>query len=177
MSEFPTSKSIDDLEATFAANVKKFTAALTAAGATYTIGATKRPPERGYLMHWAWQIAKGGKSAKDVPAKEGVNIEWWHGDDAKSKAAAQEMCDKYDINDLEVAPSLTSRHFEGKAIDMSVSWSGTLKIATADGKTQEITSEPRDSTNADLIAVGKGYSVIHYTDALKDKPHWSTDGR
>lgn len=175
--QFPTSTSIDDLESGFAAKVKLFIAALTAAGATTTINATKRPAERAYLMHWAWKIAKDGYDASKVPAKEGVNIEWWHGDAAKSKAAAQEMCDKYEINNLQVAPSLTSRHIEGKAIDMEVSWSETLKIATADGKTQEITSTPRDSTNADLIAVAKGYGVIHFTEVEKDKIHWSTDGK
>ena len=36
--------------------------------------------------------------------QEGVNINWWHGDAAKSKQAAQEMVDGYGINNLGVAP-------------------------------------------------------------------------
>ncbi len=30
--------------------------------------------------------------------------------------------------------------------------------------------------NADLIAVGATYNVIHFGDAQKDRTHWSTDG-
>ncbi|MEW5987443.1 MAG: hypothetical protein AB1791_12485 [Chloroflexota bacterium] len=176
-SQFPTSTSLDDLDATFGANVKKFKEAMEAAGATISVSATKRPPERAYLMHYAWKIVKENYDAQTVPEKAGVDINWWHGDAAKSKTAAQEMVDGYAINNLSVAPSLTSRHIDGKAIDMTISWSGELKIKKADGTEQTITTEPRDGTNADLIAVGKSYDVIHFTDVDKDKPHWSTDGK
>ncbi len=116
-------------------------------GAQVTISATKRPEERAYLMHWSWMIAKGHYDASKVSAKAGVNINWWHGDQAKSEAAAQEMVDGYGINNLQVAPSLKSRHIEGNAIDMSISWSDSLKIKNADGTDVSITSTPRDGTN------------------------------
>jgi hypothetical protein len=87
------------------------------------------------------------------------------------------MVDGYGTGRLKVAPSLTSRHVEGKAIDMQITWSGTLEIKKKDGKSVKITSAPRDSTNADLIAVGKTYGVIHFHDVQKDKVHWSTDGK
>jgi hypothetical protein len=128
-------------------------------------------------MHWAWKIAKENYDARKVSPKSGVNIEWWHGDQARSKAAAEDMVDGYEINNLNVAPSLTSRHIEGKAIDMSISWQGDLKIKNEDGTGVTIKSTPRDGSNTDLIKVGKTYGVIHFTDVTKDVPHWSTDGR
>ena len=177
VSQFPTSTSISDLDPTFSANVTKFMTALQAAGATISISATKRPAERAYLMHWAWRIVKENYDASTVPGKDGVNINWWHGDQAKSKQAAQEMVDGYGINNLGVAPSTTSRHISGKAIDMTISWNGELKIKNASGTEQVIKSSPKDGTNSALIAVGKTYEVIHFTNVNKDKVHWSTDGK
>jgi hypothetical protein len=87
------------------------------------------------------------------------------------------MVDGYGTGHLKVAPSLTSWHIEGKAIDMNVTWKGTLSIKKKDGGTVRITSAPRDSSNADLTEVGKGYGVVHFRQADKDRTHWSTDGR
>ena len=70
-----------------------------------------------------------------------------------------------------------SRHTEGKAIDMQISWTGILKLKWKDGTTTSIASTPRDSTNDHLIEVGKSYDVVHFQDVQKDKVHWSTDGR
>ena len=99
--EFPTSTEVSDLDSSFSGKVQKFITALEQAGASVTINATKRPAERAYLMHWAWMIAKKGFDPRKVPAMKGVNINWWHGDLATSKHAAQEMVDKYQINKLE----------------------------------------------------------------------------
>jgi hypothetical protein len=174
--EFPTSKEVSDLDSSFAGKVQNFVAALQAAGATVTINATKRPPERAYLMHWAWMIAKKGYDPRKVPAMKGVEINWWHGDLKTSKDAAQEMVDGYGINKLKVAPSLTSHHITGKAIDMEISWSGDLVIKNAKGAAILIKTSPKNQTNRALIAVGRTYQVIHYIEVAKDKVHWSVDG-
>ncbi|HEU4387416.1 MAG TPA: D-alanyl-D-alanine carboxypeptidase family protein [Blastocatellia bacterium] len=173
VSRFPTSKSVNDLEPTFRNNVSRFLSALQAAGANIDIAATYRPVERAYLMHWSYKIAKGIVSARSVPSMPGVNIEWWHGSDADSKRAAQEMASAYQIV---ATPSLTSRHIERKAVDMSISWSGTLQIQKATGQIAVISSSPRDGTNRTLIDVGRSYGVIHLEPPEKDPPHWSTDG-
>jgi hypothetical protein len=175
--QFPTSKSVSDLEADFGAKVQKFIDALTAAGVPPTINATKRPSNRAYLMHWSWRIVKENYDAQTVPARDGVKINWWHGDAEKSKKAAQDMVDTYDTGGGDQAPSLTSRHIDAKAIDMTTNWAGDLKIKNADGTEVTITSEPRTGANADLIKVGATYGVIHFTNAAKDVPHWSTDGK
>ncbi len=177
VSQFPTSTSLDDLDPEFRDKVKAFIAALSVAGGSYQINATRRPKERAYLMHWAWNIAKQNTDVSTAPAMLGVNINWNHGSQEKSRQAAQEMVNAYGIQNLDVAPSLGSRHIYGKAVDMEVSWMGDLSIKTVDGSTQVISSEPRNHTNTDLIDVAKTYGVIHFINISKDKVHWSTDGR
>lgn len=173
VSRFPTSRSVNDLEPTFRSKVSAFIAALQAAGANVRISATYRPTERAYLMHWSYKIAKGIVSARSAPSMSGVAIEWWHGNDSDSKRAAQEMASSYGIV---ATPSLTSRHIERKAIDMSISWSGTLQIKKATGQIVALSSSPKDGTNRSLIDVGRSYGVIHLEPPEKDPPHWSTDG-
>nr|HMS41347.1 hypothetical protein [Pyrinomonadaceae bacterium] len=85
------SKDIEQLEATFRQNVKDFKAALVAAGATVTVNDTKRSDKRAYLFHWSWKISQDKCKPSDATAMAGVDITWDHGDDAKSKAGAQEM--------------------------------------------------------------------------------------
>jgi hypothetical protein len=175
--KFPGSNRIDDLEEGFREKAKAFLKAATDGGAEVKIASTRRPRERAYLMHWSWMIVNRDQDAKKIPAMKGVDIDWWHGDQAASVKKAQEMVDGYGMRNLKVPPALSSRHIEGKAIDMQIVWSGDLKIKKSDGSTVEIRSTPRDNTNPDLIAVGATYGVIHFTDVPKDRVHWSTDGR
>jgi hypothetical protein len=76
--QFPTSTSLTDLEAGFRASLGRFLTALTAAGASYSVSATLRPPERAYLMHWSWRIAREHYDPRQVPAMAGVDIQWAH---------------------------------------------------------------------------------------------------
>ena len=175
--KFLGSNRVDDLEEGFREKAKAFIKAATDGGADVKIASTRRPRERAYLMHWAWMIVNRDQDAKKVPAMKGVDIDWWHGDQAASAKKAQEMVDGFGLRNLKVPPALSSRHIEGKAIDMQIVWSGDLMIKKSDGSTVAIRSTPRDNTNPDLIAVGATYGVIHFTDAPKDKVHWSTDGR
>jgi hypothetical protein len=189
--QFPTSSDVDDLDPTFAVKVRAFLDALVVAKARVRITATRRPPQRAYLMHYAWCIARQwhGTSPASVPAfvpksprEPGVEITWLHRDSkglpdfSASKRAAQAMVNGYQISRLHVPPALRSLHIEGKALDMAISWSGTLDVADASGKTVTITSAPRDGTNADLIKVGASYGVIHLYHVQKDPVHWSVNG-
>jgi hypothetical protein len=170
LGKFPTSTSVSDLKGGFQASVKNFIAALTKAGAKVTISATYRPPERAYLMHWSYKIAKGQDPSK-VPAMSGVDIDWvvkdksGKPDVAASKKAAQEMVNGYGIA---YAPALKSRHTEGNAIDMNVAWSGTLSVDGPDGNQVTIDSSPRDGGNKDLQALGARYGVVKLA---SDPPH------
>ena len=70
-------------------------------------------------------------------------------------------------------PSLRSRHIGGKAIDMTITWTGNLQMQ--DGHGQPVTVPPPGGgdINAKLHRVGATYGVIKL---VSDKPHWSTDG-
>jgi len=176
VARFPNSRSIDKLSVGFRNKVAKFVAALRAAGATVSIADTLRPPERAYLMHFAFSIAREGLSPANVPPKAGVDIQWLHpatpgtpGAKA-SKEAAEKMVTGYGIV---FKPALNSRHTEGNAIDMGIAWIGDLVIEKADGTSVTITSAPRDGGNGSLQKVGESYGVIKL---VTDPPHWSTDG-
>ncbi|WON77767.1 peptidoglycan-binding domain-containing protein [Serratia sp. UGAL515B_01] len=183
VSRFQGSTSTNTLSLLFKKNIDEFLLALRNAGAKVTISATLRPPERAYLMHWSWKIAKGLAKPHEIPTRAGVNIEWAHQkadgtvDISKSTNAAKSMVSAYGMINLNVAPALTRRHIEGNAIDMDISWTGDLEIKDKDDKVITIKSLPRDGMNIELHAVEKSFGVIKYNGGSKDKPHWSTDGR
>ncbi|MBP2167018.1 hypothetical protein J2125_000210 [Erwinia toletana] len=175
--QFQGSTSSQTLSYPFRTYVEQFLSALKQAGAKVTISATLRPPERAYLMHWSWKISRRLVRPSEVPVMAGVNIEWDHKNDAKSLQAANAMVAAYGMTGLHVAPALRSRHTEGKAIDMNISWSGDLNIIDKSNNSVIIKSSPRDGMNTDLHQVGRSYGVIKFHAGAKDKPHWSSDGR
>jgi hypothetical protein len=173
---FPTSNSTATLISGFRQKCDAFLAALGDAGASVTVNATLRPPERAYLMHWSFVIHTGEVEPDDVPEHAGVEIEWVHRkpngspDLTASRAAAAAMVHGYDIAHR---PSLTSLHIFGKAIDMSIEWNGSLRIRKKDGIRKAIGSQPRNGLNHDLWAVGATYGVLKLP---SDPPHWSSTG-
>ncbi|QJS31826.1 hypothetical protein ELH49_36880 [Rhizobium ruizarguesonis] len=88
---------------------------------------------------------------------------------AASRRAASAMVAAYGIA---FQPSLTSRHIEGQAIDMSLHWTGDVTIKNKANKDVSIAGAPRDGFNP--AKVGKSYGVVKHP---SDPPHWSTDGR
>lgn len=174
--QFPNSRNIEDLAEPFRAGVKKFLAALKKAGATVAVADTLRPPQRAYLMHHAFAIARESADASKVPVMTGVDIQWVHpasggvSSEKASKNAAEQMVVGYGIV---FKPALKSRHTEGKAIDMSIAWLGDLVIDKQDGTSITITSAPRTGGNASLHKIGESYGVIKL---VTDPPHWSNDG-
>jgi hypothetical protein len=173
---FPTSKSTETLIDGFRQKCEAFLAALQDAGASVSISATLRPPERAYLMHWSFVIDSGKVNPGDVPAHAGVEIDWVHRkpsgspDLAASRAAATAMVQAYDIAFL---PSLTSLHIFGEAIDMSIEWNDALNIKQKNGTAKTIGSLPRTGLNHDLWAIGATFGVLKLP---SDPPHWSSTG-
>ena len=168
---FPTSTSVEDLEPSFRPKAKAFLAALSVAGASVIITATLRPPERAYLMHYAWQIARSLISANEVPSYPGVLITWVHATEDATVAAAAQMVTEYR---MVAEASRTSNHLTGKAIDLIIGWTGTLTIKDAVSSIAIVTDEPRDGTNASVATVGASFLVFHQLPY--DPPHWSYDG-
>lgn len=170
------SSNVEDLEPAFRANVKAFIKALEAAGAKVTVTATKRSARRAYLFHWSWLIALKKIKPSAAATLAGVDILWNHGNDAQSVAGALEIVKGFHLAvppDSVNPPSLTSRHIEGKAIDMTITWAGTIKIKNKNGTLAPVAFKADGNANKALHAVGATYGVIKLT---TDEPHWSTDG-
>ncbi|MBD2436552.1 peptidoglycan-binding protein [Nostoc sp. FACHB-110] len=167
---FPESDSIDDLAAPFRQKVQAFARALNDAGATINIASVLRPPERAYLMHYAFIISKNEIAAKDVPPLPNVDIIWQHYTNAASVQAAEQMVEAYNIA---FRPALVSRHTQGLAIDWEITWEGTLQIKNAKGNIVSINEPLTSYENSDLWQVGQSFGVIKLT---SDRPHWSNDG-
>lgn len=167
---YTNSVAIADLDPAFRACVEPFIAALKAGGARVTIGSTRRNRIRAYLMHFSWRLGRGEVRARDVPAEPGCIIKWDHGDETASQAAARAMADLFQIR---FQPSLTSNHIQGKAIDMTIEWTGALAIRTRFGLKRQLGDPRTGADNRDLHAIGATYGVYKL---LSDPPHWSADG-
>jgi hypothetical protein len=176
VSRFPDTRTTSELAGAFRSGCEAFIAAARAGGADVEVSSTRRPKERAQLMHFSWRIHKQTLNPQNVPSLPGINIEWAHRradgsvNLAASRAAATAMVKAYDIA---FQPSLTSLHVAGKAIDMTISWSGSLSVAEKSGKVRVIASTPRSGMNLDFRKVGKTYGVLKHP---TDRPHWSTTG-
>jgi len=166
---YPTSKSIGDLAPTFAKSVKSFIAPIQAGGGHVTVSATYRPPERAYLMHYAWAIAHG-YNPSNVPPLDGVPIDWSHlnhmsqPDLKMARLAAQSMVAKYRMR---FTAALKSRHTQRRAIDMTITHFEGQDFIQKNGSPQCVNDA------SELYALGATYGVVKL---INDEPHWSDDG-
>jgi len=170
------STSVDDLVEPFKANAKAFIKALEDAGARVDIGATMRSGKRAYLFHWCWKIGLGKAKASEATVMPGVDIEWDHGDAGQSMRGAKEMIGGFGLavppNSVN-APALNTNHTSGNAIDMDITWTGTIKIKEKNGTEESVLFMEDVNKNTKLHAVGATYDVKKLT---TDAPHWSFDG-
>jgi|SRR3954454_20120564 len=176
VARFPDGGATSQLAKDFRPGCEAFIAAMKAAGAGVAVSSTRRPVERAWLMHHSWRVHKQTLNPDKVPAKAGIDIDWVHRkadgtmDLTASRKAATAMVEGYDIA---FQPALKSRHTEGRAIDMTISWSGKLNIKDKSGTLVAISSTPRTGFNLALRKVGKSFGVTKHA---SDPPHWSTDG-
>ncbi|GAA4360046.1 hypothetical protein [Kangiella marina] len=171
------SNSISDLDSTFQPKINAFIKALKDAGATVTVSTTKRSPKRAYLFHWSWKISQGKCKPQDAKSMVGVDIDWDHGDAAKSKAGALEMVRGFGLAvppRSVFPPSLSSNHIQGKAIDMTINWKNNLKVKKKDGTVMTIAYMQNVNGNSMLHKLGESYGVKKLK---SDAPHWSYNGR
>ena len=167
---YTNSDKITDLIPDFAAKVQAFVDSLRAGGAQVKVSSTRRNPVRAYLMHYSWRLGAGQVAAASIPPKPGCEVVWDHRNEGISRRCAAEMRDLFNIA---YQPSLTSRHIEGKAIDMTITWAGDLILRDGQGRMVPIAPPRTGDVNAALHRVGASYGVIKL---VSDKPHWSTDG-
>lgn len=167
---FPTSACLEDLVQPFQNNVGKFILALRTGGASVSIAATYRPPERAYLMHWCCMIGGSGQDPAQIPAMAGVDIDWSCGHNlAQAKAAAQAMMAKYDI---QFPAALVSRHTQRRAVDMTISVPTGATMQPQQGAAVNF-PEGCNGQDSRVVAIGKSFGVIKLA---SDPPHWSDDG-
>lgn len=203
LTAFPQIVSVEKLDTKFKGEWKAFAKALVDAGADLEYESTKRSLGRAYMMHYCTLLSKGKIKSWEIPDqmtnKLGeitghVGVEWSHSaadgrvDEAKSIKAATAMMLLFKIA---YPASLTSNHILGKAVDVLIEWTGTLKIKEmgsvgkdnkeTDGKVHEIKTTPRHggkkgdpAGNKELIKIAKTYGIKKH---LTDAPHWSVDGR
>lgn len=168
---YPTSDQTSELAQPFRSDFERFQKALKDAGATVKVNVTYRSEERAYLMHYAYWLSKGKIKAASIPAKAGVRIKWTHPTEEESIAAAAAMVKKFNIAH---PPVLDSNHCKRVAVDVTITWAGTLKIKDAAGDIVEIATTPRTGGgNKKLHTVGASYGVIKL---VGDAPHWSANG-
>ncbi|MDH5858240.1 hypothetical protein [Lampropedia aestuarii] len=171
------SNQLIELEREFRENVEAFISALREGKASVRITSTRRNAKRAYLFHWAWRIATGSANASDATAMDGVDIEWDHGSASSSKNGALEMVNGFGLAmppNSNVAPSLTSNHIMGKAIDMTILWTGEMTVNDKAGNSTKVQFSTNVNTNTQLHKVGASYGVYKLT---SDAPHWSHNGR
>ena len=170
---YPGSSEISDLAEPFRTHVTYFVGALRDAGASVTISATYRPPERAHLMHYCCLVAGyrdndqvfHQMSAPDVPAYPGVDIDWTHGGDGgAARASAVQMVKGYGSA---FPAALASNHTRRLAIDMTIHFQGAISVRDAAGNRRSAASQ------SDLWPIGASYGVIKLP---SDAPHWGADG-
>jgi peptidoglycan hydrolase-like protein with peptidoglycan-binding domain len=172
--KYPNSSKLADLASPFREKVIAFTNALKAGGAGISVGSTLRSPVRAKLMLYAWEVANGERAPNAVPAIPGCAINWEHGDLAKSKKAAREMVRKFGI--VRKPSTGLSLHTMGRAIDMTISWTGTITVKDADGAGHSLGAPRSGENNIALHAIGATYGVIKFAYLPADPPHWSDNG-
>jgi hypothetical protein len=170
VARFPGSNSINSLASPFKENVQKFYSALVAASATINISATLRPLERAFLMRTSFDIANGIISPSNAGSLANVNINWVHNTPQASIEAAKAMVSGYGIV---YQPAYPTKHSEGTAIDMNITWKGILNIKKADETIKSISTTPRTNANLELQQVANSYDIYKLA---SDPPHWSDDG-
>jgi hypothetical protein len=170
------STSVGDLAEPFRSNAKAFIKAVQDAGAKVDIETTRRSEKSAYLYHWCWLIGLGKAKPSEATTMLGVDIEWDHGDAAKSKSGAYEMIQGFGLAmppSSTNAPAMNSNHIAGMAIDMEITWTGTIQIKKKDGTSESVTFMSDVNKNVKLHGVGASYGVKKLT---TDAPHWSIDG-
>ncbi|MFK7928109.1 MAG: SH3 domain-containing protein [Myxococcota bacterium] len=168
------STDFDDLSSDFGPKAKTFVDGLRASGASVQVTSGLRHPKRAILMHFAWHVAKGTKStdaANAHCAANGIDIEWNHGNARASRAAAQELVNRFG---LVRSASLTSNHMGGDAIDMKIT--NVPARLTVDGRSFQAGPQGNGVLDeAKVDHIGRELGVIWYGPG--DYVHWSKTGR
>jgi hypothetical protein len=162
------------LDASWGPRAEAFVTELRSAGAQVRVTAGLRHPNRAFLMHYAWGVAHGQYTPAQANAAcrgRGIDIEWDHGDQAASRAAAQALVNAFG---LVRQASITSNHIRGLAMDIEIS--GLPASINMNGKTYSTQRGASGSAAAASVApIGRDMGVLWF--GAGDYVHWSQNGR
>jgi hypothetical protein len=154
-------------------SAQAFVEGLRVAGAEVHVTAGLRHPNRAFLMHYAWGVARSQYTPAQANAAcrgRGIHIEWDHGATAASRAAAQALVDAFG---LVHQASITSNHIHGLAIDMEIS--NLPPRITMNGRTYTTLRDASGEAAARSVApIGRAMGVNWFGPG--DIVHWSHDG-
>lgn len=171
---YPESIDIDDLDDKLGVGVENFINVVEQAGADVEIIRTLVPPERAYLMHWAYRIAKEGFDPDLVPYMEGVDIRWSHDDPNLSRQAAWAMVNTFAISNLKEPPPLVSPYTLGQVISMRVRWFSPLTVNRHQDDEYIIEDFPFDATNPLILMLAQKHDLEYlYTVPDSDTVHFT----
>jgi hypothetical protein len=121
----------------------------------------------------------GTKPPFQAPCAVDPKIQWDHGNEAASIAGASTMVAEFGLVTPDtkkksiVAPSLTSQHIPGLAIDIGLKWEGMKTFIDKSGNPLNITFTEKQKDMPLLHTLGASYGCIKNID---DDPHWSVNG-
>ena len=178
------------LEAGFAGDLQRFRDMLAANSISSTLTSAFRPKQRSYLFKYCLDVQNGRIKPSAVPAMDGVEIIWDHGNEAASKSAAEALAKAFGLVGIAAHPS---NHNSGTAVDMKMDFAGNAsnKISyKVDGKDVTRTIKVDDEAREGVSARGKKISGIGSRELSKagadfgvkraldnDIVHWSRSGR
>jgi hypothetical protein len=169
--------SVDDLDPLFKLKVRAFLKALQDAGATVTIGTTRRSDKRAYLFHWSWRIAVGNAKASAATAKAGRRhpLGSWQrgGQQARRPGDGRRLRPRRPAEEHQSAVARQPPHPRQGDRHDDPCGSGTLKVKKHGGGIVDVSVHGERQPELEAARVGASYGVLK----LKtDAPHWSLDG-
>jgi hypothetical protein len=181
---------ISELESSFGTDLQKFMDMLTANNITPYLTAAFRPKQRSYLFKYCLDVSKGRIAPKDVPAMDGVEIIWDHGNNAASRKGAEDLANSFGLVGVAAHPS---NHNKGTAADMKMDFSGntantltyeiggktvTRKIKVSDEARKGVSASGKSISGIESRELSKAGADFHLKRALdNDIVHWSRSGR
>jgi uncharacterized protein YcbK (DUF882 family) len=169
--KYKTEPTLDLLKDPFKGHISAFIEMLRSNRSRVAISATYRAPERAWLMHWAWMVARGKitySKLNSISNPQKIDIVWDHGDEASSREAARAMVSGYHMAHV---AALSSRHTEGRAVDITIR--RLPEILKIDKKEWPIGVARADANEA-LWFIGE--HLFSVKKLATDPPHWSDDG-
>lgn len=147
---------LSDLSPGFELRLRDLIAALRRGGATVVVRTTRHNAARAHIAHWAWRVAEGMTAPRHVPDHPGVPVLWDHGEEPRSRLGARYMLTAMGVESL---VPVESAQIDGMAVELSIDWSGAIRVIDAHGTPHMLDRPRRAATNLDLHRIARSFGV------------------